>query len=90
MKMSKVEVITDMLSSLIYCSQKSCSNCSYRSAGDNCKKEMADDIMSEWQKEKNFRQIMFNRCYLFSACKDGCDICIYREECESERTVKIL
>lgn len=66
-----------------------CINCPY---GDRtaCKFYLLTDVLKTLKEEQKFRKVMFNRCATATMRvmdKNACGMCIFREDCEKERTV---
>ena len=55
-------------------------------------KNAIDNVLELLKKEQAFRRVMFNRCATATMRvmdKNACGMCIFREDCEKERTVAL-
>lgn len=53
-------------------------------------RQAKEDVLAMLKNEQNFRKVMFNRCATATMRvmdKNACGMCIFREDCEKERTV---
>ena len=56
----------------------------------HCEQELMRDALELLKEEQKFRKVMFNRCATATMRvmdKNACGMCIFREDCEKERTV---
>lgn len=52
-------------------------------------RQMKENALNILKKQQYFRRVMYNRCATASRVMNGneCGMCVYREDCEKERTV---
>lgn len=86
--MMNVEQIRAAVDTVVLCALSegaNCSNCEYRSV-DDCKQEAVEDIKNGFDEFAEFRKRMFNRCAAITHC-NTCELCVYFEDCQKERTL---
>lgn len=88
-RVTDIEKVEESLKAIRMCVLgMGCNDCPYRSE-DECKFEMLQDAKNEVESYKTFRRHMFNRCAAQTHC-ETCEICVWFEQCEKERTLNPL
>jgi hypothetical protein len=64
-------------------------NCQYFDGFKRCMFNLRKDALAFVEEQMAFRRQMFNRCAALTHC-DTCELCVYFEECEKERTLNPL
>lgn len=87
---SRVIDVEKLKKGLEYCnSEDECNDCPYFNDFKGCMLNLRLDALAFVNEQTDFRRQMFNRCAAITHC-NTCELCVWFEQCEKERTLNPL